>query len=358
MPSKLRPLYDKLYTGVDTRLLAYHVNRDAKKTAAKMKKDPAFDRDFRKIVLPYWKEFGLRPKKYWFRIYCEHSGVVDPRYIPDDIWFNRIIPYYNNILFSQALQDKCLHNLFLPFLKRPETIVKNINGSFYDDDINLLSESAAISRVLSAGRFLVKPSVGSGKGMDIRFFTGTELSEVDVRNIFRQYNHNFIIQKKLVQHKDMAAIHPNSLNTLRMITFVHNGKAQILTKTMRIGSGPSELDNYSQGGFICKICDDGRLDKLALSVNYGWTDTHPSGMKFADVWIPNFSLLEETVKKAALKNPHFRVLGWDFAIDEVGDPVLIEYNVLPYQNQKTFGPTFGDETKEILSEIFKTKETR
>ena len=149
--------------------------------------------------------------------------------------------------------------------------------------------------MLDSGRILVKPSVGSGQGMNINFYTGNELGEKEVIDIFNKYKRNYIIQEKLKQHKDIAKIYNGSLNTIRMITFVYKNQARILTTTIRIGSGKSEIDNYSQGGFICKINPDGRLNKYALSKGTGWVSKHPEGMYFKDIVVPNFEKLKEKV---------------------------------------------------------------
>jgi hypothetical protein len=52
---------------------------------------------------------------------------------------------------------------------------------------------------------------------------------------------------------------------------------------------------------------------------------------------------------------HFRLVYWDVAIDEAGEPVLIEsnlrtggLNVIQYNN----GPLFGDLTEKVLTEVY------
>ena len=353
MSSKLRPLYDKLYMGIDTRLLALQANKDGRVRAKKLPKNPALDKEYRSVVLPYWKSFGIKPKKFWYRIYCDRAEHISPEYIPDDLWFNKIIPHFNTLLFAQALQDKGQHNILVPGVKRPATVVKNVAGVFYDDNSQLLTEAEAIDCCLRANRFLVKPSVGSGKGNNIRFYNGSDLTAEQVRKLFSDYgNRNFIVQEKMNQHPDMAAIYAHSLNTIRIVTFLYRNEVHILSMIVRIGSGGSEIDNVSQGGYACKVNPDGRLDPLAVNRKGEWVDTHPDGAVFAQVTIPCFDKLMHTVKEAASKIAHFKLLGWDFAIDEEGDPVFIEYNVIPGQNQKTWGPTFGPMTQDVLREVF------
>ena len=55
-------------------------------------------------------------------------------------------------------------------------------------------------------------------------------------------------------------------------------------------------------------------------------------------------------KKTVL--PYFDLIGWDFAVDEDGEPVFIEFNVMPEQNQISCGPSFGKLTDEVLAAVF------
>jgi len=56
--------------------------------------------------------------------------------------------------------------------------------------------------------------------------------------------------------------------------------------------------------------------------------------------------------------PHFRLVSWDFAINEEGHPVMIEANLnlgeLDF-HQLNNGPVFGEDTKKILDEVFGKK---
>ena len=355
MGSKLRPLYDALYMGIDTWVVAYQDNRSGRKRARKIPKHPDFDAQYRSRVLPYWKRFGVVPKKFWFRIYAQNRETVDPRFIPDDLWYRRIVPHFNHLLFAQAYQDKCLNNVFVPTIAHPPTVVKCVSGVLYDDALNLLTPDEAAARVMQTGRFIIKPSVGSGRGNGIRFLNGAELSRDDVLRLFREYGKNFLIQEKLRQHPAVAALHEQSLNTLRVITFLFENEVHILSAVLRVGAGDSELDNVSKGGFACKVLPDGQLDEYAVNRKAEWVRVHPDGTPFGQVRIPNYESLLQTVKDAASRLGHFRIIGWDIAIGEAGEPVYIEYNLIPGQNQKTWGPTFGDLTDRVLQEVFQKK---
>ncbi|MBO4556686.1 MAG: hypothetical protein J5706_07990, partial [Elusimicrobiales bacterium] len=77
------------------------------------------------------------------------------------------------------------------------------------------------------------------------------------------------------------------------------------------------------------------------------------GVKYKDFVIPNYIGIIETIKRLHCQLPYFNIVGWDFTVDELGDPVLIEFNLKPAQNQIGCGlPTFGELTDEVLEDVF------
>lgn len=359
MSSKLRTLYDKLYIGIETYLLSFQESRLSKRLSKTIALDPQLDEQYKNVIRPYWKQFKVTiPKKYWFRLYCNKARPFSPKYIPDNLWFRDIVPHFNNLIFAKALQDKCLHNVLFPDIKRPVTLVKNIAGVFYDDKLNLLSEEDAVARCRNAGRVLIKPSVGSGQGHGIFFYDSDSFSEDDVRKLFHSCGENFIVQEKMGQHEVLAQLNANSLNTIRLVTFLYKNEVRILTAILRVGGGSNEVDNTSQGGYKSTIQPDGRLSRLGTTkINGRWeyVETYPSGIRFEDVVIPSYDRIRETVCSHAAKMSHFKIIGWDIAVDPEGDPVLVEYNVIPAQGHGTNGPVFGDLTDEILEEVYGRK---
>lgn len=57
--------------------------------------------------------------------------------------------------------------------------------------------------------------------------------------------------------------------------------------------------------------------------------------------------------------PYFRMVSWDIAIDEMGEAHMLEANFAKGSvnfHQLSNGPLFGEDTKAILDEVFKTKQ--
>lgn len=360
MGSKLRPLYDRLYIKVETMLQAREAVRDNKRYAAGVTPLPTLDEDYSGTVREYWGRFRVSmPKKYSFRLFSNaDKGLderVDPRYIPDDLWLDRIIPHYNNLIFAKALQDKCLHSLVFPDVRRPVTVIKRVAGVFYDDDLHLLTRAEAAVRVPGHGRVIVKPSVYSGQGHDIRFYDSDDMTPQDAEEVFDLYGDNFIMQEKLVQHSDLARLNPDSLNTIRIMTLLKDDRVHILGPILRVGGEKSEVDNTSQGGYQGYVLPDGRLSPKGFTHRRGrweYTDAYPNGIRFADVVVPSYSRVVDAARRLATRMGHFKIVGWDFAVAADGEPVFIEFNVIPGQNQESNGPTFGDLTEDVLEEVF------
>ena len=97
---------------------------------------------------------------------------------------------------------------------------------------------------------------------------------------------------------------------------------------------------------------DGRLSKLAVNRKSEWVEDNGKGVRFADVVVPSYGAAVELVKRLHKRLAHFKIIGWDIGIDKDGDPVLIEFNTNPGQNQYSCGPTFGDLTDRVLEDVF------
>lgn len=355
--SKLRDRYDDMYVSFALWFAANQHIREFSKLEKQARTIDDFNKKYNEIVIPYWKQFNVRPQKKWYRVYWDANKSESPRFIPNDLWLTKILPYFNTVLYSRgALQDKCLHNIYLPEIRRPDTICKNVAGIFYDDDLKCIDEIEAIHRIKHCDDIIIKPSVGTSQGYGISFLDGTSMSEEDIIKVLKDYNRNYIVQRVLKQHKTMAMLNKSSLNTVRIISFFYKGKIHYLSAILRVGGNTSRVDNVSQGGYQCTIKPNGTLDSVAYAYRNGiaqMVERTEEGIAFGGIEIPAYAEIVKLIEHHAPKIGHFKILGWDFAIDEDGNPVFIEYNTLPGQNQMTCGPTFGSLTDEVLYDVFR-----
>lgn len=140
----------------------------------------------------------------------------------------------------------------------------------------------------------------------------------------------YLMQKRIVQHKALAVLHPTSVNTVRIITSRDdNGAITPLAACLRIGAGGGGVDNWAAGGIIIKVdLSSGRLTGSGYfkpGKGGGRVLSHPdTGIVFDGYQIPYFA---EAVSLCIQAHSRFRLhsIGWDIAYLEDG-PLLIEGN--------------------------------
>jgi hypothetical protein len=155
------------------------------------------------------------------------------------------------------------------------------------------------------------------------------------------------------QHESLAAFHPESLNTLRVITLRLNDTIRVIAATLRMGNG-RHVDNGHAGGLLCGVnVESGGLTDFACDVLFRKHDRHPiTGAPFAGTLI-SFAEIKALARSVHARLPYFDVLSCDIAVLDNGAPCLVEVNtfgqgVEPHQFLKG-APLFDTATEEVLS---------
>lgn len=232
-----------------------------------------------------------------------------------------------------------------------------IGGILLDKDYQLITKEQALEIILNEKEVVCKPSLEIGSGRGISFWeTETEKSLIE-KFINDKENKDYIIQKTIIQHPELDRVHKGSVNSLRIVSLLMPENVYILSSNLRMGVQNSRIDNVSAGGISCGINKYGKLKKYAT---YAYTgdriEQHPQGLLFDGFEIPCYQKAVDIVKRLATLIPHFRLVSWDIAIDQEGEPVLIEANMrkgMINLNQFNNGPLFGDLTDRVLDEVFK-----
>ena len=168
---------------------------------------------------------------------------------------------------------------------------------------------------------------------------------------------NVVIQEGIKQHEILSRLNPESVNTIRIITHLTNkGDVKMRSAILRMGRKNSIVDNASSGGVTVGIMPDGRLKPEGYDVKGNRYSCHPdSKIKFNEIVIPNFQKLIDNIKQMQWFLPQFRMPSWDIAIDSEGNPRIVEVNMNKGQlefHQLDNGPIFGEDTEEVLKEVF------
>lgn len=358
MRTKRQLLYDKFYYDFEQWMICVNLRSKARKLIRSVKFDKSFHKAYKNTILPYWERFGIKPRILWYKKYYHLTGELDPRYIPDDIHHRYIIPYFDNPAYLRPMQDKNLFSLLFPHAKQPETLYKCVSGTYCTNEFVPLTREDIYTLFEAPGRYIIKPTRDTGGGADISVFSAPADREAVDKLLSAYRSVDYIVQRIVTQHPDLAKFNQSSLNSIRVITLVQNGEAHILSSIFRIGQEGSFVDNVSIGGYQAVIRPDGTLAKYAYTNDgntHRYVEQTASGISFESAVIPSWDKIQETVKSLAVTLPHMRLIGWDIAVDESGEVVLIEFNCHFGQNQSTCGPTFGDRTEDVLSEVFGKK---
>lgn len=319
-----------------------------------MKKTDYIDSSYKKEIVNYWGKYTSKFNTIWHKYYSSRNGIYDVRYIPDDLYYTIIDQHFNNRKYGWGVNDKNYYKLWFKDVKQPETLVRKINNILYNDDYEIISEEQAIEKCFEYEELIIKPSVETGGSKGIVFWHKSQGIE-KLKYLIKHTNSNLVIQKMIIQHKNLNDIHSTSVNTIRTISLLLKGEVHILSSVLRMGIDGSKVDNASAGGITCGIKESGQLKDVAYSAHGIKYEKHPQGYIFSECVIPSYDKVLKMIKKQHVKMAHFRLISWDIAIDKDGEPILIEANLRNGQcdfHQFNNGPLFGDLTDEVLSEVF------
>lgn len=315
----------------------------------------------RQEIRRYWAGYGISHINLdWYRLFKALNGGVDPRYVPEETFRTRLEPFLCRRDVSAAYHDKNQMDRVFADLPRPRTVLRNIFGAYFDEAYRPIRRDAVSAHLAAhTGVHFLKPAIsGTGSGNNVarvefhggQFVLGA--STLALADIERIYVQDFVIQEAVRQHASLAALHPASLNTIRVITRRLDDSLRAVAATLRMGNG-SHVDNGHAGGLLCGVdITTGALTGFACDVLFRRYASHPlTGAAFAGEAV-SFARVRELALSVHARLPYFDVLSCDIAVLDSGSPCLVEVNtfgqgVEPHQFLKG-APLFDVETDTVL----------
>jgi len=152
----------------------------------------------------------------------------------------------------------------------------------------------------------------------------------------REKFRKFLFQERLSPHAELSRLSgTQAVQTVRIVTFVEDGKVEINHAFLKIVTGRNVVDNYQSGETGNMMA---RVDLLDGCLRKGWgphpdklgyvrVTHHPkTGLPLEGFRVPLWEQAKALVEKAAILFLPMRCLGWDVAITPSG-PVLVEANM-------------------------------
>lgn len=234
-------------------------------------------------------------------LYMKHLNSVENRHYLDNKWeaYELMKPYYRReaILIKEAGD----YDAFAEFVqKHPEFVVKPVG--------------------MSAGRGVHKEN---GRGVDAKELFDKILQE---RNALAEKYHYgdssaMMLEEIVDQDERMAALHPASLQSIRLVTVRVGDKVHVWYPRIDIGRGGSFLINAAAGSIMALVDPKtGVIKGKGIPESGELFEVHPdTGVRIEGFRIPEWDVLIEMATDLMLNvMPDIRYVGWDMALSKKG----------------------------------------
>lgn len=292
----------------------------------------------------------------WFDLFAAFNPSIGSDvcyFIPFDYWMVYIEPHIVSDARHDAIDDKNIYDLLFHDMRQPATILHKMrNGLFTDSAYGIIDRQQAVEYCRAAGHVVAKNSYRSGGGKGIHFWKAEEDS-VESLEWLLDLEGERVVQAVVRQHPAMAALCSTSCNTVRLLTYIDGNGVAAVSSFVRFGKEGALVDNVSSGGLLAAIAEDGTVQDYGLTGN--GDKVFLRRPHEASYVIPGYGKCWEQAKRVAPRLASVsRVIQWDFAIDEAGEPVLIEVNLgwtgMQYY-QVLSGPVMKDYLLSLLTEV-------
>lgn len=290
-----------------------------------------------KEIRDYWKEIsGCEIDTRWHRLYASYLHCpIQKDFFPEVLYSTKLEKKLSDPKFYGILSDKGFLTSIFPgdnTYRMPRTIIYNSYGTFTNGDKEVLSEEDAIDVVKDAGVVIIKPTIdtSSGEGVLKADFNngGDAMNGLTVKDIFKKYKQNYIVQECVKQSHYLSDLCDKSLNSFRVITYICDGKIYHAPLSLRMGTGSSYVDNIHQGGVNIGITKDFKFRKYAFTEYGEHFEEHPySHIRFENYDISPLKKVVEVAYRLHGYVPMLKMISWDWSLDENDTPVLIEMNI-------------------------------
>lgn len=212
---------------------------------------------------------------------------------------NSFVVKYNNPKFIHIFHNKVEFN---------KTFDKYLNRDWLE--LNGKNKKEFYEFCKKHEEIIVKP-VGAQCGKDIEKIDTTERNQKELYEELIE-NKQVLVEEVAKQCKVINDLHPNSVNTLRVITLL----GSVVAAYLRIGNNGNCVDNFNHGGMVVPIeLETGTISYPALDKSGHLYETHPMTNKpIIGLQIPNWEKIIELCETASLEVPQVGYVGWDVCV--------------------------------------------
>ena len=306
---------------------------------------------------------GKKTSLLWHKYYQSLSGSYDKRYIPEIIYAEMEL-LFNDSNIANAFSNKVIqHKYFVntPGVYIPKFFAQVHEKRWYTLDMHEISIKEVAEIFQQAGRVFAKPISDSSSGIGceiIKIIGGKESKTgLDISEFLNKYSDNYMFEEVIECSEDISRLHPNSVNTFRIMSYRLEGEIFLCPTIMRIGRNNNEVDNAHAGGVVVALSDDGVIvSKNAVTEFNERFLKHPNtNIVFENYRINGLGKVVSAVKSLHASIPGVGFASWDMTINKEGIPTFIEVNLIsqsPWLPQMAHGKgMFSDNTEKMLEKL-------
>ena len=230
--------------------------------------------------------------------------------------FYKILRKLNDKKSEEILSNKLLFNkTFSKFLKRDFIDLREVGKDGLKSFVN--GKNCVFAKIIDGygGHGVSKLKIDNDFDLDKTF-------ELLMNN--KQY----LVEEAIIQSDDVNQINPNVVNSFRVVTLYDGKDAHIIANALRVNQDATEVIGCTNDLYF-SLGEDGKIDSNVIDDYGNVYEEHPlTHTKFKDIKINGVKEAFEMCKKAALKVPKLRYIGWDVAFSQNG-PCFLEGNEYP-----------------------------
>lgn len=153
---------------------------------------------------------------------------------------------------------------------------------------------------------------------------------IDSHKDYYEYavKNNLLLEECITECEQLRKVHPDSLNTIRVVTFVNSAgtSVKIIGAVFRMGNEGSTVDNARSEGLFAEIdISTGIIKTEAMNFMGEHYIRHPyTKEKIVGLEIPMWEDVKRICKNAALHFPQVRFIGWDVVVRNGDKGLFVE----------------------------------
>lgn len=212
-------------------------------------------------------------------------------------------------------------------------------GKFYKRDLCVVKSSNDIDSFRTFVRkhpsFICKP-INGHSGIGIKIYKDITEDTDTLLQIMQNGDGKFVAEELIEQAEGMKVLHPQSINTIRILTFTTNEKVAMIGAAVRMGVGKANVDNAGVGGIYAAVdVKEGIVYSLGRNNEGDEYLRHPdTSVVIPGFVVPQWEQALLLVNQMATTVKGATVIAWDLAYstkgwlmvegNDVGDPYLLQ----------------------------------